>query len=435
LGFDSRELTPMLVRRIVIAVAETRSDERASVVLREVGGHAVSDSTAARLTWQVGAELAALRDAESSNEAADDSSSSAASSPSSSSAADATATAVASGPQSPPELAVVMCDGGRIRTRAAGRGCGVHDKAWRETKNACLLRMTHRTFDADPQPELPSSFRDPHKVAKLAEKEPLDVPPPTDEAARANDDAALADDAASDEAPRESPADWRPRRLVRTCLSSLACSDKFGVQMAREAQRRRFDEAPHRAFVGDGLPWNWSIWEQHFRDFTPILDFIHALSYVYRAALAIGDDAPQAWSTYMALATACWQGRVADVIAALRSWLAAHGVDDAEALADDDPRQAVATAVRYLTNNQARMDYPRYRAAGLPVTSAHMESLVKEINHRVKGTEMFWNDPAGAEAILQIRAAALCDDDRLVKYLTCRSGSPYTRRPTLAQAG
>ena len=36
-----------------------------------------------------------------------------------------------------------------------------------------------------------------------------------------------------------------------------------------------------------------------------------------------------------------------------------------------------------------------------------MESLVKEMNYRVKGTEMFWNDPEGAEAILQVRAAAL----------------------------
>ena len=46
-----------------------------------------------------------------------------------------------------------------------------------------------------------------------------------------------------------------------------------------------------------------------------------------------------------------------------------------------------------------------------------MESLVKEMNCRVKGTEMFWNHPQGAEAILQVRAAALSDDDRLSKYL------------------
>ena len=49
-------------------------------------------------------------------------------------------------------------------------------------------------------------------------------------------------------------------------------------QMAREAKRRRFAEALAQAFLGDGLPWNWSIWKLHFPDFTPILDFIHVLS-------------------------------------------------------------------------------------------------------------------------------------------------------------
>jgi hypothetical protein len=64
------------------------------------------------------------------------------------------------------------------------------------------------------------------------------------------------------------------------------------------------------------------------------------------------------------------------------------------------------------------MDDPAYRKAGLLVTTAWMQSLVKEINYRVKGTEMFWNNSEGAEAILQVRAAALSDDDRLSKHRT-----------------
>jgi len=75
------------------------------------------------------------------------------------------------------------------------------------------------------------------------------------------------------------------------------------------------------------------------------------------------------------------------------------------------------------------MSDPEYRRLGLPVTTAWMESLVKELNYRVKGTEMFWNDPEGAEAILQVRAAALCDDDRLITHLQTRPGYPFTRRP------
>jgi len=71
------------------------------------------------------------------------------------------------------------------------------------------------------------------------------------------------------------------------------------------------------------------------------------------------------------------------------------------------------------------MDYPRYRQEGLPLTSAHMESLVKEIGYRVKGTEKFWNDGQSAESILQLRAAALCDDDRLGYHLRNRPGNPF----------
>jgi hypothetical protein len=54
-----------------------------------------------------------------------------------------------------------------------------------------------------------------------------------------------------------------------------------------------------------------------------------------------------------------------------------------------------------------------------------MESLVKEINYRVKGTEKFWNDGINGEAILQVRTAALGDDDRLGKHLRNRPGSPF----------
>jgi hypothetical protein len=96
---------------------------------------------------------------------------------------------------------------------------------------------------------------------------------------------------------------------------------------------------------------------------------------------------------------------------------------------DCDPRKLLARTLNYLEKNRDRMKYPKYRQAGLPVTTAWMESLVKEMNYRVKRTEMFWNDPDGAEAILHVRAASLCDDERLTKHLRTRAGCPFTRRP------
>ena len=180
--------------------------------------------------------------------------------------------------------------------------------------------------------------------------------------------------------------------------------------------------------MGDGLPWNWSIWKKYFPDFTAILDFIHVLSYLFLTAKAVHPSADDAWSEYLVWMRGCWQGDVAQVIEELRSWQVKLGEPSKDS-PDHDPRQIVARTLTYLQNNQKRMNYPEYRRQGLPVTSAWMESLVKEVNYRVKGTEMFWNDPEGAEAILQVRAAALCDDDRLVKHLRTRPGHPFTRRP------
>ena len=47
------------------------------------------------------------------------------------------------------------------------------------------------------------------------------------------------------------------------------------------------------------------------------------------------------------------------------------------------------------------MRYDAYRKQGLPLTSSLMESVVKQVNQRVKGTEKFWSEE-GAEAILQV---------------------------------
>src|SRR5262249_26054296 len=99
-----------------------------------------------------------------------------------------------------------------------------------------------------------------------------------------------------------------------------------------------------------------------------------------------------------------------------------------EELDAKDPRRLVAEALSCLGNNQTRRDYPRYRQQGLPVTSSLVESLGGAFNARVKGREKFWDQPEGAEAIRQGRAAVLSEDDRLGRYFERRPGNPYRRR-------
>ena len=67
----------------------------------------------------------------------------------------------------PPDLVAVFGDGGRMRTREPDQGRGVHQPHWRETKNAAFHRMQSRSFDEDPQAELPDCFCNQAYVEKL----------------------------------------------------------------------------------------------------------------------------------------------------------------------------------------------------------------------------------------------------------------------------
>ena len=118
---------------------------------------------------------------------------------------------------------------------------------------------------------------------------------------------------------------------------------------------------------------------------------------------------------------------MAEVIEQLRALghnLALVAEGETECLSDDDPGKILIQELGYLERNRERMDYPRYHQERLPWTSSHVESTVKLFNRRVKGSEKFWGD-VGAEAILQLRAAFLCEDDRLQRYLKTRPSSPF----------
>jgi hypothetical protein len=417
LGLDQRDCSAAVLDKIVSANAEHKSAAKAKRMLWKLAEIKVSGPTIMDLTAMIGQELHDHLQQQ----------------------ADAQAEKQLEPQYSePPKVVSVAVDGGRIMTRAdAGRG--VHEQAWKETKNACLLTMSSSVSQEDPHPQLPACFTDRDHVEKLVreihnstaksaangrETEPISEEI-GDQVATPPNCSAPAETSPSHAQKVE---DWHPRRLVRTCLSSMKCSDEFGPLVAGEAQRRGFYQADRRAFLGDGQAWNWTLQKRHFPDFVDIADFIHPLGYVYDAAQILAAADP--WPVYLQAAEACWQGRVGDLLTKLRDWQAANPVPEGEELPDQDPRAVIQTTITYLENNRSRMNYPAYRRAGLPVSSAMIESLIKEINYRVKGTEKFWNRPDGAECILQVRAAALGDDDRLSQWILNRPGSLFYRRST-----
>lgn len=276
---------------------------------------------------------------------------------------------------------------------------------WRDNKVGCLLSMHSVEQAEDPCPEIPSSFLEISRITELVRglgNHASGVP-------RAPAEPAVKKESEAGDKKRPGT----PVPLVRTILASRACSAVFGAMLLAAAWARGFAAAPRKAFVADGAAMNWTMWAQYFSHYVPILDFIHALQYVFAAAMA-GRSFAAGWEVYCRWIQLVWEGRVSEVIARLRQRQEELGLPPENASATD-PRKTVAVTLGYLETHQSRMEYARYRRLGLPMMSCYAESAVKQINHRVKGTEKFWCE-AGAEAILQLRADYLSDTQPLVRF-------------------
>jgi hypothetical protein len=301
----------------------------------------------------------------------------------------------------PPELAVISMDGGRYQRRDHFRGQDNGEAAsthWRETKVGCLLSMHSKQHAHDPAPCFPAWLATSTAVAELAKI--------------AEKRAVFADQPSREEvaSPGEEDLGYEPPELrARDVVATSHDAERFGWELESRAWQLGFPAASRQAFVADGLAVNWTIARRHFPHAVPILDLMHALSYAWSAALAVGDQA-----LYRTWATWIWQGEVTRVIAALTDHQARLGTPPPDA-ETNDPRSRVARALTYYTNNQTRMNYPQYRQQGLPLTSSHIESTIKQINARIKGTEKFWERSA-ADAVLQLRADTLSDSRPLVPF-------------------
>jgi hypothetical protein len=203
----------------------------------------------------------------------------------------------------------------------------------------------------------------------------------------------------------------RPEVLVRSVVATRAGQDALGPRLVAEAHARGFQAARRKSFVADGSATNWGVHKKHFSHYTPILDFTHAVCYVYAAALA-GRSSRAAWDDYTCWAQWLWEGAADKLIAAVQSRAEQLGPPpDGD---ETSPAAIVAKTLGYLQNQRGRMKYHEYRRLGLPITSSHIESTIKRINRRVKGTEKFWDQ--GAEPLLVLAAAHLSETNRLDQF-------------------
>jgi hypothetical protein len=313
----------------------------------------------------------------------------------------------------PPQVAAIHLDAGKIRLRADDGAPGVRGPHWADTKVGCFQTYTSLPCEHDPQPAPPAVFLDPPRVVRLCQEmeEIRNVPATRPTAAQA--EVPLVSDAVVE----------RPQRLVRTAVATREGTEGFGWMVAAEAMRRGFYHARRRAIIGDGGNWIAPLGQRHFPGWVQVLDFLHLLVHLYAAATAAYGDLGsrgrfRVWRLYEQMLRAAWAGQVGQVQTLLREHLERLGPPPKEP-AGNDPRKVLSSVLEYVNANADRMDYARYRREGLPVTSTLVESLIKQFNQRVKGTEKFWLED-GAEAILQSRAAYLSEDGRAEAFYAHR---------------
>jgi hypothetical protein len=432
LGIDQSDTSPALQQKIVYAGIASRSFAEASTMLERLADLSVGVKQVERLTESIGNERVNQRTA-------------------------ATNAFVAlplvekfvAPPQSQaPDLVVAMGDGGRLQildrivnemfksppespVRPPGSAGSPTSPEpdwdeeerprkghWREDKVGLLLTMKSEVSVLDPCPNIPASFLDVIRIPKLARQ--------LKKNARAGEDAiADSDDPEATEEALTVDAVYEPPQVeTRQVVASRFSWPTFAPLLAAAAWALGFQGATRKAFVGDGSANNWRLQQRFFGSFVPILDFIHALSYVFAAALA-GRTFPVGWACYQQWIGWVWQGKVGEVIAALEVRQTELGVPVDEP--ETSPGQVVSRALTYLSNHKDKMKYDEYRKAGLPITSSLMESAVKQINQRVKGSEKFWSEK-GSEAVLQLRADHLSEGDIMETFWERRQAEATGQR-------
>lgn len=405
MGIDPDDtISPVVLRKVVYAGTHASSFEQASADLKEEAEVEVSAQRIMRATKRIGCERVAERDAQT---------------------CDWSKLPLPQQQGSPreqvPQVACVEMDGGRIQIRNRTPSEEERQRAkkagfWREDKVGCLLSISSAVSEEDPCPQIPATLLDLGRIRKIArEIKGFCV--------------ADAEESARDEALSQRRA-GQPEVLVRSVVATREDVHAFGRQLAAAAWQRGFSAAPRKAFVGDGQEANWTVWRRHFSDYTPILDFIHAICYVFAAAVA-GRPLREAHAVYCQWAQWMWSGEVERVIEALWVRQQEMGLPDKDD--DESPRSKVADALRYLENQKSRMRYADYRRRGLPIVSSHIESTVKQINRRVKGSEKFWSE-GGAEALLQLTADYLSETDPLTNFWRFRPAKATGQRHYHASA-
>jgi hypothetical protein len=135
-----------------------------------------------------------------------------------------------------------------------------------------------------------------------------------------------------------------------------------------------------------------------------VLDFIHALEYLWRAGHALHEEGtPELEAYVLDRLELLLQGKASDIAAGMRRSATKRGLTKAQ-------RKPIDTAAKYLLKRKAMMPYGELLALGAPIASGVIEGTCRSlVNDRLDLTGARWSTD-GAEAILRLRAVRRSGD-------------------------
>lgn len=195
----------------------------------------------------------------------------------------------------------------------------------------------------------------------------------------------------------------RPRPEFKRVWASLTRSPQEVIAEAfAEAQKRDPEHKKHWLVRVDGCPklerWVLAEAKRIGVQVTLVLDFIHALEYLWRAAHVFFDEgtpAIEAW--VMERLDAMLQGKISNVVAGMTRMATVRKLTK-------QARAPVDKAAKYFLKRKGMMRYGELLALGAPIASGIIEGACRHlINDRLDLTGARWRLPS-AEAVLRLRS-------------------------------
>lgn len=309
----------------------------------------------------------------------------------------------------PIEVASISIDGGRAQIRDEDCGAGAHNPAWLETKVACMQILESKKNTEDPHPELPKIFLDrksvKHMVEGLKRKSKSVVSDNKEKNEKAINDL--------QHQTKETKNEYGPKVVKKYVVATVSEAEPFGILVYNKANQKQLHTAKRKAYLGDGDRKIWTIYEDNFKPdgWLPILDFVHAVEYAWDGAKLSTETESHCWNKYVESITNIWQGRVLAVMRKLdKTTEELEHSNKAKSKNIEDKVEKLKSIRGYFKNNYTKMNYPDYRTKGLPVSSCHVESLIKQFNLRIKSTEKFWNKST-LNGVLKIKSSIFSNDN------------------------